>query len=101
MLSIAVSMHNGLLLGTCPSALNQSAFAHSQQDILTLCSVKSDSSTPGTAVRQAPLPMEFSRQENWSGLPLPPPGDGLHPGIESTSLASPALQADSLPISQL
>ena len=39
----------------------------------------------------APLPMEFSRQEYWSGLSFPPPGDLPHPGIEPTSLVSPAL----------
>ena len=42
---------------------------------------------------QAPLSMGFSRQEYWSGLTYPPPGDLPHPGIE---LGSPALQADSL-----
>ena len=42
---------------------------------------------------QAPLSMEFSRQEHWSGLPFPSPGDLPDPGIES---GSPALQADSL-----
>ena len=42
--------------------------------------------------RQAPLSMELPRQEYWSGLPFPPPGDLLHPGIDPTS---PALQADS------
>ena len=31
--------------------------------------------TPGTVARQAPLSMGFSRQEYWSGLPCPPPGD--------------------------
>jgi len=35
--------------------------------------------------------MGFSRQEYWSGLPCPPPGDLPHPGIELTSLMSPAL----------
>ena len=35
--------------------------------------------------------MEFSRQEYWSGLPLPPPGDLLDPGIKSASLAAPTL----------
>ena len=48
---------------------------------LTLC-------TPWTAVHQAPLSMEFSRQEYWSGLPFPSPGDLSDPGIEP---ASPAL----------
>jgi len=40
--------------------------------------------------------MKFSRQEYWSGLPCPPPGDLPDPGIEP---AAPALQADSLPLS--
>ena len=47
--------------------------------------------TPWTAARQAPLAMEFSRQEYWSELPFPPPGDLLNPGIELMSPVSPAL----------
>ena len=43
-----------------------------------------------TVAGQAPLSVEFSRQENWRGLPFPALGD-LHPGIEPASLASPAL----------
>ena len=39
---------------------------------------------------QAPLSMGFSRQEYWSGLPCPPPGDLPDTGIESVSLTSPA-----------
>ena len=46
---------------------------------------------PWTVACQAPLPMEFSRQEHWSGLPFPSPGDLPDPGIESASLASPTL----------
>ena len=51
--------------------------------------------TPWTVAHQAPLPMGFSRQEYWRGLPCLPPGDLPNPGIEP---GSPALQADSLPI---
>ena len=47
--------------------------------------------TPGTVARQAPLSMGFSRQGYWSGLPFPPPGDLPMPGMEPTSLLSPAL----------
>ena len=47
--------------------------------------------TPWTVVRQAPRSMGFSRQESWGGLPCPPPGDLPDPGIEPTSLMSPAL----------
>ena len=50
--------------------------------------------TPWTVGRQAPLSMGFSRQEYWSGLPFPSPGDLPDPGIEH---GSPAWQADSLP----
>ena len=52
-----------------------------------------------TVALQAPLSMRFSRQEYWSGLPFPPPGDLPNPGIQPRSPASPALQADSLPLS--
>ena len=48
----------------------------------------SNSATPGTVAHQAPLSMGFSRQEYWSGLPFPSPGDLSDPGIEP---ASPAL----------
>ena len=47
--------------------------------------------TPWTVARQAPLSMGFSRQEYWSGFPRPPPGDLPDPGIQPTSLLSPAL----------
>ena len=50
--------------------------------------------SPWTVARQVPLSMGFSRQEYWSGLPFPPPGDLTDPGIKP---GSPALQADSLP----
>ena len=44
-----------------------------------------------TVAHQAPLPMEFSRQEYWSGLPFPTPGDLPDPGIKPASLELPAL----------
>ena len=47
--------------------------------------------TPWTVARQAPLSMGFSRQEYWSGLPFPPPGDLPTPGIEPVSLSSSAM----------
>ena len=47
--------------------------------------------TPGTVACQAPLSMGLSRQEYWSGLPCPPPGDLPDLGIEPASLTSPAL----------
>ena len=49
--------------------------------------------TPWTVAYQAPLSMGFSRQECWSGLPFPSPGDLPDPGIEPRS---PALQAEAL-----
>ena len=60
----------------------QSAESEGAQSCLTV--------TPWAVAYQAPLSMEFSRQEYWSGLPFPSPGDLLDPGIEPRS---PALQA--------
>ena len=74
----------------------------------------SDSTTPWTVAHQVPLSKEFSRQEYWSGLPFPSPGDLSNPGImprypalwTDSSLFEPLemlrensmeLQADSLP----
>ena len=54
------------------------------------CPILCDPMTPC----QAPLFMEFSRQEYWSGWPFLSPGDRYHPGIKP---GSPALQADYLP----
>ena len=50
---------------------------------LTLCD-------PITVTHQAPLSLGFSRQEYWSGLPVPLPGDLPNPGIKPVSLESPA-----------
>ena len=55
------------------------------------CSVMSDFVIPWTVAYQAPPPIEFSRQEYWSGLTFPSPGDLPDAGIE------PRLQADALP----
>ena len=51
--------------------------------------------TPWTVAYHAPPSVGFSRQEYWSGLPLPSPGDLPNPGTELGSLA---LQADALPV---
>ena len=58
--------------------------AKSLQSCLTL-------SDPQTVDHQAPLSMGFAKQEYWSGLPCPPPGDLLNPGTEAASPVSPAL----------
>ena len=55
--------------------------------------------TPWTVAQQAPLSMEFSRQEYWSGLSCPPPGDLPSPGMEPTTPASPALANEFFTIS--
>ena len=67
-----------------------------------VCSVASDSlsrldcSPSGSSVHG-----NFFRQEYWSGLPFPTPGDLPHPGFEPMSPVDPALQTDSLPRSHL
>ena len=69
--------------------------AHSEVKLLSLSHVKFFA-TPWTVACQAPLSMIFFRQEYWSELPFPSPGDLPDAGIERTSPVSPALQADSL-----
>ena len=65
-----------------------------------MCSVVSDSLQPqGTAAHQASLSVRFSRQEYWSGLPVPSLGDLSYPGSEPASPTSSALQADALLLS--
>ena len=56
---------------------------------------------PWTIAHQAPLSTGFSRQAYWSGLPFPSPGDLPDPEVEPASPVSPALLADSLPLSHL
>ena len=67
--------------------------------VLGVCSGVSDSATSWTVARQVPLSMGFPRQEYWSGLPFPPPGDLPDPGIEPESPKN--WQAGSLPLSPL
>ena len=57
-------------------------------------SIMFDSVTPWIVARQAPLSMGFSRQEYWSGLPFPTPGDLPNPGMEPMSLTSPAMAGE-------
>ena len=57
-----------------------------------------DSETPWTVAYQAPLSMEFPRQEYWSGLPFPPPGDLSNPGIKPSLLLLLRWHKGSLPM---
>ena len=79
------SVH-GIFQARIPAA----AAAKSLQSCPTLCN-PINSSPPGSS-------MGFSRQEHWSGLPFPSPGDLSNPGIKPPS---PAWQADSVPLSHL
>ena len=63
---------------------------HGEGDFSCCCSVAESCLTlvtPWTAAHQAPLSMGFSRQEYWSGLPFPPPGNLPNPGGKPTSPA--------------
>ena len=65
---------------------------HAHPRHMCACLVVSDSfATPWTVAREAPLPVEFSRQRYWNGLSFLIPGDLPDPGIEPTSLVSPTL----------
>ena len=67
-----------------PSLTMKESESEVAQSCLTVCD-------PITVAYQAPMSMGFSRQEYWSGLTFPSPGDLPDPGIELTSPASPAL----------
>ena len=56
-----------------------------------VCVLSHFNETLWTVAHQAPLCMGFSRQEYWSGLPCPPPGDLPNPGIQLVFLMSPAM----------
>ena len=99
-LSLYVSLHFCLLLHILSSSLfrfmvhfnrtvavNLFSTAYYQECV---CSVVSDSTIPRTVTCQAPQSTEFSRQEYWSWLPFPAPGDLPNAVIEHTSLASPS-----------
>ena len=60
-------------------------------DILSCSVVSNCFVAPWTVASQAPLSMEFSRQEYWSGVPFQTSGDLSNPGIKPMSLASPSL----------
>ena len=79
-----------MVLGKLDSSLQKNGI----RTLLNTMKVKVKSSspvrlfvTPWTVAYQAPLPMGFFRQENWSRLPFPSPGDLSNPGIEPGSLA--------------
>ena len=68
-----------------PKAVSSLVMCPITQPCPTLCN------NPWTVAHQAPLSMEFSRQERWTVLPFPPPGDPPNPRIEPTCPASPEL----------
>ena len=79
--SLFLSVTQGIYLGISFSIKQEYCVCAQLLGRVRLCA------TPWTAARQAPLPMGFSRQEYCSGLPFPPPGGLLDPGIEPTSPA--------------
>ena len=94
--SIHVRMSFSQIIPPSPSPSESKSPLLSHSGGCCLVTVVSDSFvTPWTVAHQAPLSMGFPRQDYWSGLPFPSPGDLPNPGIEPVS---PALQADSLPL---
>ena len=80
MIDIILEVFTHYLLSTALNTCRLSYFGHVQLFV-----------TLWTVTLQAPLSMGFSRQEHWSGLPCPSSADLPNPGIEPTSLMSPAL----------
>ena len=81
-----------ILLGCLPGLIVLDSESSGRSEVKSLSHVWLFA-IPWTVSYKAPLSMEFSRQEYWSGLPFPSPGDLPDPGIEPRS---PALQADAL-----
>ena len=79
---------------SAPRALPDTCRDHVHMWVLSCFSCVQLLSTPWTVAHQAPLSMELSRQEHWSGLPWPPPGDIPNPGIKPMSPTSPALAGE-------
>ena len=76
--------------------MHRTAPRHPQQSIVHACVLSPFSCVPlfvtlWTVAHQVPLSTGFSKQESWSGLPRPLPGDLTDPGMEPTSLMPPAL----------
>ena len=96
---------NGVGMHSFPwSSVNMSPSVDHPLFIILLCVLSHFSrvrllATLWTVAHQAPLSLGFSRQEYWSGLPFPTPGDLLDPGIESLSLMSPVLADGFFPTS--
>ena len=76
--------------------MNETKLSKNKLFLVCMCIVTSVTSNSATLWTVAS--MGFSRQEYWSGLPFPPPGDLPNPGMETSSLMSPALEVDSLPL---
>ena len=74
-----------------PPVLGQIINGSGRRDCILGIGINASSfATLWTVAHQAPLSMGFPRQEYWSGLPFPPPGDLSEPGMESASLVLPA-----------
>ena len=71
-----------------PSDLNTSKCA-SMCELSRFSCVLQEGRPPRTIAHQSPLPIGFSRQGYWTGLPCPPPGGFLEPEIEPASLTPP------------
>ena len=81
-------MHGAMILGR-QTGVNKKALNNKVHECMLsrFCRVQL-CVTPWTVARQAPLSVGFSKQEYWSGLPCPPPGDLPNPGIEPRSHVS-------------
>ena len=85
-----------VILGSSVYFLNPMTTIDHQIKSKCVCSVVSDSLQPFGLAHQVPLSKGLFRQDYWSELPFPPPGDLPNPGIKPLSSLSPALQVDSV-----
>ena len=79
LLRLSTEAHSPRLVSLCPGGSN---LAQQMKVKLSVTQSRRTLCYPWTVVHQAPLSREFSRQDYWSGLPFPSPGDLLNPVIE-------------------
>ena len=91
------SLHRKIIKGWSPLAWGQILDSFLRACVLSHFSHVWLFATLWTVAHQAPLSMEFPRQETQGGLPCPPPGDLLNPGLEPMSLSLLHWQVSSLP----
>ena len=90
--------NQGMVINRAHDGYSDFSFSRHMHTMLSCFSYVQLFLTLWAVAYQAPLSMEFSKQEYWSGLPCPPPGDLPDPGIKPEFLTTAVLSGGSLPL---